>query len=112
MHLLGIYSNHDLQGSLSRLAEKLAAVRVNGGPPRWPVSRRQRPRRPGWVIEAIVQVLADRREPMQVRDIHAAVEALVGEPVPPPSVKGALAKNAAGSSARFVRMARGRYILA
>jgi hypothetical protein len=40
------------------------------------------------------------------------VEALVGEPVSPPSVKGALAKNAAGSSARFVRMARGRYILA
>ncbi len=29
---------------------------------------------------------------MRVRDIHAAVEALVGELVPPPSVKGALAK--------------------
>jgi len=83
MHLLGIYSNQDLQGSLSRLAEKLAAVRASGGPPRWPVSRRQRPRRPGWVIEAIVQVLANRRVPMQIRDIHAAVEALVGEPVPP-----------------------------
>jgi hypothetical protein len=75
------------------------------------VSRRQRPRRPGWVIEAIVQVLADRREPMHVSDIHAAVEALVGEPVPPPSVKGALAKNVTGSSARFIRVARRRYIL-
>ncbi|MGH2854541.1 MAG: hypothetical protein ACRDLF_10190 [Solirubrobacteraceae bacterium] len=64
------------------------------------------------MLKAIVQVLADRREPMQVKDIHAAVEALVGEPVPPPSVKGALAKNVAGSSARFVRVARGRYTLA
>jgi hypothetical protein len=40
------------------------------------------------------------------------VEALVGEPVPPSSVKGALAKHVAGPSARFVRLARGRYILA
>jgi hypothetical protein len=64
------------------------------------------------VLAAIVQVLADRGEPMRAKDVHAAVEALVGEPVPPPSVKGALAKNVAGSSARFVRVARGRYILA
>jgi hypothetical protein len=112
VHLLGIYSNHDLQGSLSRLAEKLAAVRVSGEPRRQTASRRQRPRRPGWVPDAIVQVLVDRGEPMQVRDIHAAVEALVDEPVPPSSVKGALAKNVTGSSARFVRVTRGRYILA
>jgi hypothetical protein len=112
MHLLGIYSNQDLQGSLRRLAKKLAAVRASGKPRRQPVSRRQRPRQPGWVLEAIVQVLADRGESMQVKDIHAAVEALVGEPVPPPSVKGGLAKNVTGSSARFVRVAPGRYILA
>lgn len=112
MHLLGIYSNHDLQGSLGRLVEKLAAVRGSGKPRRRPLSRRQRPRRPGWVLEAIVQVLADRGEPMHVKDIHAAVEALVGEPVPPPSVKGGPAKNVAGSSRRFVREGRGRYVLA
>ncbi len=112
MHPLGLYSNHDLQGSLGRLAEKLAAVRTGGGPRRQPVSRRQRPRRPGWIIDAIVQVLADRGEPTWVKDIHAAVETLVGEPVPSPSVKGALAKHVAGSSARFVRVARGRYVLA
>jgi hypothetical protein len=110
--LLGIYSNQDLRGSLSRLTKKLAAVQANGGPRRQPVSRRHRPRRPGWVLEAIVQVLTDRGASMQVKDIHAAVEALVGEPVPPPSVEGGLAKNVAGSSARFVRVARGRYILA
>jgi hypothetical protein len=64
------------------------------------------------VLETIVRVLADRGEPMQVKDIHTAVEALVGEPVPSSSVKGALAKHVAGSSTRFVRVARGRYILA
>ena len=112
MHLLGIYSNHDRRGSLSHLAKKLAAVRANGGPRRRPVSCRQRSRRPGWVLEAIIQVLADRGEPMHVNDIHAAVEALVGEPVPSPSLKGALAKNAASSSVRFVRVARGRHTLA
>jgi len=78
MHLLGIYSNHDLQGSLGRLAEKLAAVRASGASRRRPVSHRQRSRRPGWVLKAIVQVLADRGEPMHVKGIHAAVEALVG----------------------------------
>jgi hypothetical protein len=110
MHLLGIYSNHDLQGSLDCLAEKLAAVRASGQPRRRSVSRRQRPRRPGWVLETIVQVLTGRGEPMHVKDIHAAVEALVGEPVPPSSVKGGLAKNVEGSSARSVRVGRGRYI--
>lgn len=112
MQVLGIYSNHDLQGSLGRLAKKLAAVRASGKPHRQPVSRRQRPRRPGWVLEAIVQVLTDQDEPMQVKDIHAAVEALVDEPVSSPSVKGALAKDVKGSSARFVRAAPGRYRLA
>jgi hypothetical protein len=85
---------------LSHLAEKLAAVRAGGGPRRRRVSCRQRPRRPGWVLDAIVQVLADRDQPMDVKNIHAAVEALVGEPVPPSSVKSGLAKNVAGSSVR------------
>jgi len=112
MHLLGIYSNHDLRGSLDRLAEKLAAVRASSAPRRQPASCRRRPRRPGWVLKAVVQVLTDRGEPMHVKDIHAAVEALVGEAVPSPSIRGALAKNVAGSSRRFVRVGRGRYALA
>jgi hypothetical protein len=64
------------------------------------------------VLEAIVKVLTDRAEPMHVQDIHAAVEALVGEPVPSPSIRGALAKSVKGPSARFVRVAPGRYLLA
>src|SRR5579863_2433678 len=81
MDLLGQYSNHDLQGSLRRLAGKLAALRASGRPRRRPVACRQRARRPGWALKAVVQVLADRGEPMRAKDIHAAVEALVGESV-------------------------------
>jgi hypothetical protein len=112
MDLLGTYSNQDLQGSLGRLVKKLAAVRANGGSRLRRANCRQRPRRPGWVLKAIVQVLTDRGEPMRAKDIHAAVEALVGEPVVWSSVKDALASHASGSSRRFVRVARGRYVLA
>ena len=71
-----------------------------------------RHRRPGWIVDAIVRVLADRRGPMQARAIHAAVEALLGEPVLWGSVKSSLATNVSGSTPRFVRLARGRYVLA
>jgi hypothetical protein len=105
--LLGHYSNQDLQGSLARLARKLAAVQANGEPQRQLATCRQRPRRPGWVLKAIVRVLADRGEPMRAKDIHAAVEAALGEPVAASSVKTALIANASGSSRRLVRVAPG-----
>lgn len=112
MDLIGVLSNHELQGSLARLAKKLAVLRASDKPRRQRMACRQRPRRPGWVLKAIVHVLADREEPMRARDIHAAVEASVGEPVSWSSIKGALADHASGSSRRFVRIARGRYVLA
>jgi len=70
-----------------------------------------RHRRAGWIVEAIVRVLADQQEPMQAKEVHAAVEALLGEPVCWSSVKAALAANVAGPSPRFVKVARGRYRL-
>ena len=112
MDLIGVLSNQDLQRSLARLTEKLAAVRANGALPRVVPSQRRRSRRPGWVVGALVQVLGGRGEPMRVREIHAAVEAMLGEAVAWSSVKGALASNVSGSSPRFVRVARGRYLLA
>jgi hypothetical protein len=112
MELVGVLSNRDLQGSLGRLAKKMAALRASGKPRRPAVACRQRPRRPGWVLKAVVRVLADREEPMRAKDIHAAVEALLGEPVAWSSIKGALADHASGSSRLFVRIARGRYVLA
>lgn len=64
------------------------------------------------MLKAVAQVLADQDEPMRAKDIHAAVEASLGERVSWSSIKGALADHAAGSSRRFVRIARGRYVLA
>jgi hypothetical protein len=49
---------------------------------------------------------------MRARDIHTAVETLLEEPVAWSSVKMALASNVSGSSRRFVRVSRGRYVLA
>lgn len=66
-------------------------------------------RRVGWVVEAVVQVLTDRQEPMRAKEIHLAVEALLGKPVSWSSIKGALATNVSGPTPRFVRLARGRY---
>lgn len=57
-------------------------------------------------------MLTDREEPMRAKETHAAVEAMVGEPVGWSSVKQALASHISGPSPRFVRIARGRYALA
>lgn len=112
MGLTGVLSNHDLQGSLGHLAKKLVAVRASGKPRRQTLAHRQRPHRPGWVLEAVMKVLADRGEPMRAKDIHAGIEAMLGESVCWGSVKCALASNLSGASPRFVRIARGRYVLA
>jgi hypothetical protein len=111
MDLIGVLSNQDLRGPLRRVLKRLAAVQT-GGSARERRSCRQRPRRPGWVVRSIVEVLAQRQEPMRVKDIHAAVESIIGEPVGRSAVKNALASHARGPSARFVRVARGRYVLA
>jgi hypothetical protein len=68
-----------------------------------------RHRRHDWVLDAVIRVLADRSEAMRARDIHRAVEALLGEPVRWGSVKQCLSSNVAGTTPRFVRVARGRY---
>jgi hypothetical protein len=74
-------SNQELQGALGRLSEKLARLRRGSPAPRPAARQRLRVRRPGWVLAAVVQVLADRGEPVRAKDIHAAVEESLGEPV-------------------------------
>ena len=108
--LVGVLASQDTRSDLARLTKKLAGAWASSER-RQAVICRQRPRRPGWVLKAVAQVLADREEPMRAKDIHAAVEALVGEPVAWSSIKGALADHASGPSARFVRIGRGRYVL-
>ncbi len=46
---------------------------------------------------------------MRMCEIHATVEALLGEPVPRSTIKNCLANNSRGHRARLVRLARGRY---
>jgi hypothetical protein len=110
--LVAALAAQDAGSGLAHLAKKLAQLRASGGQPRASLSRRQRPHRPGWVVDAVTQVLADRAEPMRAKDIHAAVEALLGETVCWGSVKNALAHNISGPNRRFVRIGRGRYVLA
>jgi len=62
------------------------------------------------VLEAITKVLEIHHE-MQVTAIHAAVEELLGEPVCWSSVKNCLSEGVRGRSARFERVAHGRYRL-
>jgi hypothetical protein len=64
------------------------------------------------VLKAIVHVLAEQGEPMRPKDIHAAVEAALGQSVATSSIKTALVANASGPSPRLVRVAPGRYVLA
>ncbi len=68
-------------------------------------------RRDDWVLEAVLRVLAERKEPMRARDVHGAVEALLGEPVRWGSVKKCLSSSVTGVSPRFARVARGRYAI-
>jgi HB1, ASXL, restriction endonuclease HTH domain len=65
--------------------------------------------RQGRIIDAITRVLSDHGEPMQAREVHVGVEALLGKPVRWASVKATLAGNIHGPAPRFVRVARGRY---
>lgn len=110
--VVGGLSNQKIQGALGRLSEKLARLRRGNSAPRPAASQRLRVRRPGWVLTAVVHVLADRGEPMRAKDIHTAVEASLGEPVAWSSIRSALASGASDSSRRLVRVARGRYVLA
>jgi len=75
-----------------------------------PKSRKLSPRQ-GSIIDAVVRVLSDQSRPLQAREVHAGVEALLEEPVRWDSVKAALAGNVQGAAPRFVRVARGRYAI-
>ena len=57
-------------------------------------------------------MLADHEGPMRPMQVHAAVEALLGESVSPDSVNWALASDVRSPAPRFVRVGRGRYVLA
>jgi hypothetical protein len=110
--LLAALAAQEARSGLSHLAKKLAGLRASDAQPRAITSRRLRPRRPGWVLDAVRGVLADQAGPMRVAHVHAAVEASLGESVSANSVSWVLASHSAGLSPLFVRVARGRYVVA
>lgn len=97
---------------LSYLAKKLSRLRASDAQPRAIQCWRQRPRRPGWVIKAVVQVLADQGEPMRTTQVHAAIEKMLGPSVSKDSVCCCLSIGACGDSPRFERVTYGCYRLA
>lgn len=110
--LLAVLAAQEAGPGLSHLAKKLAALRASDAQPRAIRSRRLRPRRPGWVLDAVRDVMADQAGPVRVAHVHAAIEASLGETVSANSVSWVLASHSVGPSPLFVRVARGRYILA
>src|SRR5690348_12949987 len=74
-------------------------------------SRAKRSRRPwGQIPEAIAAVLAPAGT-LRLVEIHAAIEALLGERVAISSVKDCLTARLANGSTRFERVGRGQYRL-
>jgi hypothetical protein len=97
---------------LSYVAKRLKRLRASDAQPRKIKSQRKRSRRPGWVLDAALRVFADQDGPMRVEQVHAAVEALLGETISKSSVNWCLSTGVGGHAAPFVRVARGRYVLA
>lgn len=105
-------SAEGLRTALGDLATKLAQLRASDAQPQAIVSPRKRPRRPGWVLDAVVRVLSDRAAPMRVVQAQEAVEEVIEEQVSANSVSWVLSSHSTGPSPLFVRVARGRYVLA
>ena len=110
MELNGALSN-PLVSDKSRLA-KLAALKQRAlgrmtAPEKVPPIRR----RQGAVLASVTTVLEGAGQPMFVREIHAAVEERLGEPVPFSSVKDALSAHTHRRNGRFRRIHRGCYDL-
>jgi hypothetical protein len=104
MGLVGHGSNQDLGQKMSRLADMAATSESTpqvGG-------RAQRRRRRPWgeMRRAIETVLGSAGE-MRARDVHLAVQQVLGEAVTPSSVKNCLAANSRGTAAPFVRVGAG-----
>ena len=73
------------------------------------VDRRPLRRRQGTLLSAVITVLERASCPLRVREVHAAVEELYGEPVPFSSVNEALSSHAHGDGGRFRRVRYGTY---
>lgn len=96
---------------LGYLAKRLRQLRASDAQPRAIKSQRQRDRRPGWVMDAVVRVLADDGGTMRSMHVHAAVEQLLGVAVSQHSVSWCLASGVRRKEPRFERVSLGCYRL-
>jgi hypothetical protein len=87
-----------------QLREQLARRNSAERPARRAVRRRQ-----GAVLEAVTNVLERAGRPLRVRDVHTAVEELLGGPIPFSSVNEALLMHAGRGDQRFRRLRYGVY---
>ena len=111
MGLVGQGSNQELAVQLSRVADRILKIRDSRAPAPPVVSSLEQRRRPlGSITEAVSMVLGSVGE-MRVRDIHAAIEAMLEEPVSRSSVENCLNRKSMGHGRRFDRVGRGRYRL-
>jgi hypothetical protein len=111
VELVGALSNHEIHDQLRRLSAKLDQLAASNARPR-PSARADRRLRSGLVPQAILRVLSESVEPMRMRDIHTEVERKLGQPVSTSAVKNWLAGHTGGEQALFVRLKRGRYLVA
>jgi hypothetical protein len=96
---------------MGRLGQKLEQIAASNARPR-SSARSDRRLQSGLVPKAIMQVLSESVEPMRMMDIHAEIERTLDRPVSRSAVKNWLARHTGGEKALFVRLRRGRYILA
>jgi hypothetical protein len=90
---------------LGQLQEKLAGREMAQPPAVRALRRRQ-----GSVLEAVTTVFERAGRPLRVRDVHAAVEALLGAPIPFSSVNEALSTHVSERGQRFRRLRYGVYV--
>jgi hypothetical protein len=110
MHLRGHDSNHDmLLGAVLEWAPEGTSTRR-----RRPIAAVPKTKRLGNCVvqRAVVQILAGADCVLSVADVHAAVEARLGQRVSEDSVRSCLSAGARGAEPRFRRIAPGRNGLA
>jgi len=106
LELNGALSNPRLRVELPPLKALLARV---GKQASTADTSRLLGRRQGAVLEAATAVLRRSEKPLRARDVHAAVEAMLGVTVPPSSVNEPLSTHAREGDLRFRRVGYGMY---
>ena len=108
--LAGQLSNPIVKTKWANLQGGLAELRTSSTPVR-PSERPRAVRARGQVRDLIIHLLQKADQPIRARDIHRAVEQVLGEEVAWSSIAYCLARNDPGSEARIENIRLGLYRL-